>query len=162
MDKSDNKTVYVSASVIMSKVLQDLGMTIVDFADACGVKYGRISDIVRGRTKKFTPVLVSEICAAFPQINKNYLYTGEGEALNNGYMAKTTLPGSSIPIINKQVNDLMQLQQELLNKQSLLLEKMEELHQREVKVTKRECDVQIRELKVMEKEARLLMNEKSA
>lgn len=156
----DNNTGYISASIIMSKVLQELGMTVADFSETCGVKYGRISDIVRGRTKKFTPVLVNEICSALPQINKNFLYTGEGDVLNKGYVAKTTLPGSSVPIINKQVNDLMKLQQELLNKQEMIIQKLEDLHQREIAVAQREYNVQLREyeyklmkLQTTEKEA---------
>lgn len=161
MDKLDNKTSYTSASIIMSKVLQDLGMTVVEFSDACGVKYGRISDIIRGRTKRFTPVLVNQICSAMPQINKNYLYTGEGEPIKSGYFSKTTLESSDVPIINKKVNDLMNLQQELLNLQSKLIKKMEELNERELKVTKREYDVSLRELKAIDKEAQKTM-EKTA
>lgn len=157
MDKLEKKASYISASIIMSKVLQDLGMTVVDFANACGVKYGRISDIIRGRTKKISPDLVNEICSAMPQVNKNYLYTGEGEALNNGYFAKTTLESSDIPIINKKVNDLMNLQQELLNLQTKLMEKMEELTKREIAVTKKEFEVRERELKAIDNEAQKRM-----
>ena len=157
----ENEAGYVSASIIMSKVLQELDMTVVEFSEACGVKYGRISDIVRGRTKKFTPVLVNEICSAIPQINKSYLYTGEGDVLNKGYVAKTTLPGSSVPIINKQVNDLMKLQQELLNKQEVIIQKLEDLHQRELAVTKREYDVSQRELRIIEREANVAMCNKT-
>lgn len=162
MDKRELSTGFVNASSVMSKVLQELDMSVTDFANSCGVSYNRISDILRGRTKKFTPALVNTICDALPQISKTFLYTGEGEVLEEGYVSKTSLPSSPNAIINKKVNELMRLQQDLLNKQTELFNKMQELAQKEVELTAREHEVKARELNVIQREANLLGKGKSA
>ena len=157
MNNIERATGFVNASCVMSNVLQTLGLTVRQFSEGCGVSYNRISDVVRGRTKKLTPVLVSIMCEAYPQLNKTYLYTGEGNILEDGYMSKTDIHSSSNAIVDKKVSELMRLQQELLNMQKELITRMDEVSKREVAVTKRECDVKIRELAVIEKEAKIEM-----
>nr|DAG54604.1 MAG TPA: protein-turn-helix DNA binding protein [Caudoviricetes sp.] len=162
MDKRKVMASYANASSIMQKVLQTLDMSVVDFSNACGVSYNRISDIVRGRTKKLTTVLINIICEAFPQIEKNFLYTGEGEVLVEGYLSKTQLKCSPNATVDLQVNELMKLQQGLLNMQTKIINKMNELNQKEAELIKREEQVKYRELKVIEKENMLLSKGKSA
>lgn len=157
MDKRELSCGFVNASSILSKVLQTLGMSVTEFSNACKVSYTRISDVVRGRTKKLTPELINLICDAFPQINKTYLYTGDGDVLIEGYVSKTELESSKNVTINKNVNDLLKLQQELINKQTAIINKLEELSKREIEVSRREVIVKQRELAVMEKEAALEM-----
>lgn len=154
---SSNLPIGYNVSTVMSKVLQALDMTVTEFSEAVGVSYGRISDVLRGRTKKLTPVLVNTICDALPQINKGFLYTGEGDVLIDGYVSTTTFANSKDPVVNRKVNDLLRLQQQLINLQATLLKKLDEVSSREVSVTQRECNVKIRELKVIEKEAKLQM-----
>lgn len=63
---------------IINEVLQEVGMTAPKFAEVLGINYQRIFDLMRGRTKKFNPGIANLICEKFPQINKSYLFTGEG------------------------------------------------------------------------------------
>lgn len=162
MDKRKVMASYANASSIMQKVLQTLDMSVVDFSNACGVSYNRISDVIRGRTKKLTTVLINIICEAFPQINKNFMYTGEGEVMNEGYVSKTSLKCSQNATVDMQVNEIMKLQQGLLNMQTQIINKMQELSVKEAELIKREEQVKYRELKVMEKENMLLSKGKSA
>ena len=66
---------------IIKNVLEAVGMTAPKFAEALGINYQRIFDLQRGRTKKFNPNIAALICEKFPQINKSYLFTGEGSVL---------------------------------------------------------------------------------
>lgn len=63
---------------IINEVLREVGLTAPKFAEALGINYQRIFDLMRGRTKKFNPGIANLICEKFPQINKSYLFTGEG------------------------------------------------------------------------------------
>ena len=63
---------------IIAEVLETVGLNGPKFAEAIGVNYQRIFDLQRGRTKKFSPNVVALICERFPQINKSFLFTGEG------------------------------------------------------------------------------------
>ena len=66
---------------IIAKVLETLGMNAPKFAEALGINYQRIFDLQRGRTKKINPNVAALICETFPQINKSFLFTGEGPVL---------------------------------------------------------------------------------
>lgn len=81
MKESEKADRNVDARAIIEAVLNHVGMRAPSFAKAIGINYQRIFDLQSGRTKKFNPGVVNLICARFPEINKTYLYTGEGNLI---------------------------------------------------------------------------------
>lgn len=62
------------------KVFLDyLDMTNSQFADACGIPRPSLSQLLSGRNKKISDVLVGQIHSAFPQLSVLWLLFGEGE-----------------------------------------------------------------------------------
>lgn len=154
MKESEKVDKNCNAREIIANVLKELDMNAPSFAKATGIAYQRIFDLQRGRTKKFNPGVVNMICEAFPQINKAYLYTGEGSVLNRGVQIELEkTPGSSVSIddvakmlnkvldISKQVNEK---DKEITEKYQLLLEKERELMEREIAIVKKEAELEAR------------------
>lgn len=81
MKDSEKADRNVDAKSIVISVMDALGVNAPAFAEAIGINYQRVYDLMRGRTKKFNPGVVNLICSAYPQVNEAYLYTGKGEVL---------------------------------------------------------------------------------
>lgn len=148
MKDSEKADRNVDAKAIIKAVLTHVGMRAPSFAKAIGINYQRVFDLQNGRTKKFNPGVVNLICARFPEINKMYLYTGEGSL---------TLPDAEIPsapatIAPTQFN-------ELLSMQSKMMQMMQSLTEREAKLQERINDFQDRERELMEREQELMRRE---
>lgn len=134
----------VDARAIINAVLAHAGMRAPSFAKAIGINYQRIFDLQNGRTKKFNPGVVNLICARFPEINKTYLYTGEGELVNSDYQEILT-PGSGP---STQLSELIKMQQKLMNM-------LQSITDRESQLMERLLDVQERERLLNEREIAL-------
>lgn len=148
-EKAENN---VDAKVIITEVLNAVGMNAPTFAGKIGINYQRIFDLQRGRTKKFNPGVVNLICKAFPQINKTYLYTGEGPVLlptDEGPKTETVDMNGMISM-SQQVIDLFQQTvtrvQELQDKAAELAEKERKLWEKEIELVRREAEVEKREI----------------
>lgn len=156
MKESEKADKNVNAREIIANVLKELDMNAPSFATATGISYQRIFDLQRGRTKKFNPGVVNMICAAFPSINKTYLYTGEGsvmvngkpQELDNSIGAGVASPSEIANMLNKvldlskQVSDKEKAVEERIHK---LIEKERELLTKEVELAKREIEIEKRE-----------------
>ena len=149
-EKAENN---VDAKVIIAEVLAAVGLNAPTFAGKLGINYQRIFDLQRGRTKKFNPGIVNLICQKFPQINKTYLYTGEGPVL----LPQEDLPAqhervdmNGMIAMSQQVIDLFQQTvarvQELQDKAAELAERERLLWQKEIELVKREAEVEKREI----------------
>lgn len=142
MKESEYAENNVDAKVIIAKVLETLKLKNADFAAATGIAYQRVYDLVRGRTKKFNPGVVNKIIAAFPQIRKEYLYTGEGPVLQSEIQVS---PASQLP---KEPSELLsrvlELQTELLSRMERLTEREAELHRREIELMRKETEINTR------------------
>ena len=147
MNKSEYAENNVDAKVIIAHVLETLEMNAPAFSTATGIAYQRIYDLQRGRTKKFNPGVVNMIIAAFPQIRKEYLYTGDGPVLN------TDVPADLIGNpISKDASALIErslkLQEDLMAKAERLSDKEEQLHQKEIELLKREHEIELMRAKL--------------
>lgn len=71
----------MTGSEIISLILNDLSIKAPTFAKNIGVKYQRILDIQNGKTKRISPTVSDLIIETYPQYNRNWLLTGEGEML---------------------------------------------------------------------------------
>lgn len=155
--KDDEKVANnIDVVTIIENVLKALGVNAPTFSKKVGVNYQRIFDLQRGRTKKFNPGMVTKITEAYPQINKHYLYSGEGPVLldvpdselnRNSSMNSNNL--SEFVGMSSKILDLFeQLQEkdrELSGKASLLLQKESQLNERERMLNEREHNLNTRE-----------------
>jgi len=142
MKESEYAQNNVDAKVIIAKLLDTMQMNASAFSIATGIAYQRIYDLQRGRTKKFNPGVVNMIVAAFPQVRKEFLYTGEGPVLLSDVPADLIQnPASYDPagILAKA----MQMQSDLMEKAERLLEKEAELNKREIELMRREHEIEL-------------------
>ena len=72
-----------SGKEVISLILKELGIKAPTFANSIGVKYQRILDIQNGKTKKVSPIVADAIIEKYPQFNRIWLLTGEGEMLKD-------------------------------------------------------------------------------
>ena len=157
MKESEKTENCIDAKVIIQKVLDALDMKAPTFAEQVGVSYMRIFDLQRGRTKKFNPNMVQSICNRFPQISKNFLYTGEGplfiedekpELPKKPAQKELFSPEAAQPTVERVLSLLEKLQQKdeyITEKMQKLQEWERELMQREIDLAKRENDLSLRE-----------------
>lgn len=61
--------------------MEEMGLTNSQFADQCGIPRPSLSQILTGRNKKISDVIVGQIHAAFPRLSVLWLLFGEGEML---------------------------------------------------------------------------------
>lgn len=143
MKESEYAQNNVDAKVIIAQVLDTLQMNAPAFSTATGIAYQRIYDLQRGRTKKFNPGVVNMIVAAFPQVRKEFLYTGEGPVLSSDIPAdliqNPVAGGEATAILTKA----MQMQSDLMEKAERLLAKEAELNKREVELMRREHELDL-------------------
>ena len=145
MKKSEYAENNVDAKAIIAAVLDTLDMNAPAFATATGISYQRIYDLQRGRTKKFNPGVVNMIVAAFPQVRKEYLYTGVGPVLMSNVPADLiTNPMAGVDA-QALLSKTMKMQSELLEKAERLADKERQLHEKEVELLRREYELQMRE-----------------
>lgn len=57
------------------------GITNSQFADACGIPRPSLSQILTGRNKKISDVLIGQIHRTYPEINVMWLLFGEGDMI---------------------------------------------------------------------------------
>lgn len=137
---------------IIKNVLEAVGLTAPKFAEALGINYQRIFDLQRGRTKKFNPNVAALICEKFPQINKSYLFTGEGSVTNEPAepaVEETTpiepQPISGVPDIGTLFHRVADMLDSVLKRSAKLNEFERQLNEREAELNARELDLEQRE-----------------
>lgn len=143
MKESEKADRNVDAKAIIDAVLKHVGMKAPTFAKEIGINYQRIFDLTNGRTKKFNPGVVNLICERFPEISKNFLYTGEGDIVaQNVGSAGGAAPLSEVMAMSRQ---LMTLFQSVSEKENRITQMMTELNERERELNERERDLNERE-----------------
>lgn len=151
MKESERADRNVDARAIIEAVLNHVGMRAPSFAKAIGINYQRIFDLQSGRTKKFNPGVVNLICAKFPEINKTYLYTGEGSLTLNGVENDATVqipgagPSSQLAEMLAMQHKLMEMFKSLTDREANLNERLVELQERERDLNDREAELDKRE-----------------
>lgn len=61
--------------------IDEMGLTNSQFADQCGIPRPSLSQLLTGRNKKISDVIVGQIHAAFPRLSVLWLLFGEGDML---------------------------------------------------------------------------------
>jgi len=140
---------------IIDEVLKEVGLTAPKFAEALGVNYQRIFDLMRGRTKKFNPGIANLICKKFPQINKSYLFTGEGSVSvisevdeeETKIELKSTEPvqDGGLADISGILHRVVDMLADVNARSAQLYEFERQLNEREAALNARELDIEQRE-----------------
>lgn len=74
---------------IIIKLLDYSKLNVKQFSEKLGMKRGQaIYDIMSGKTRRISEKLANQIISEFPEINKVWLLTGEGEMLKNVALAE--------------------------------------------------------------------------
>lgn len=67
---------------MIDRILSELSLKASAFARSIGVHPTQIYDLQSGKTKSISPAMARKILTVYPQFNKLWLLTGEGEMLN--------------------------------------------------------------------------------
>ncbi|MDE7402603.1 MAG: helix-turn-helix domain-containing protein [Muribaculaceae bacterium] len=70
-----------NAAIRLKGFIEHLGLSYSVFADECGVPRPSLSQILSGRNKKISDVLIRQIHQAFPELSISWLLFGEGNML---------------------------------------------------------------------------------
>ena len=136
---------------IIANVLQAVGMNGPGFAKAIGLPYTVVYNLQSGRTKKFRPAIADPMVKAFPRLNLEYLYTGDGEVLKEEVPSETErvskFAGSLVSIV--------ELQQKIFDKLDELGKKENELNEKERKLNLKELELIKRENECHKQESKL-------
>lgn len=155
----------MDATIIIDRVLKAVGLNAPTFAKTIGVNYQRIFDLQRGRVKKFHPEIVRKIIEKWPNMNANFIYTGEGEVMLK--------PGEPVPqpsieeMVNGAVVKILDTEEfksrlKLVDEREQILNKRENmLAEREAKVTSMYSELIERDKELREKEKKLVELERS-
>lgn len=72
------------------------GITSTQFADMCGIPRPSLSQLLSGRNKKVSDIIISQIHKGFPDLSINWLLFGEGPVrTGNVYKSGAGVSGSS-------------------------------------------------------------------
>lgn len=64
--------------------IDEKGLTSTRFADLCKIPRPSISQLLNGRNKKISDILVGQIHQAFPELSVMWLLFGEGDMIQSG------------------------------------------------------------------------------
>lgn len=84
-----------NVSIRLKVAIQDLGITASEFAEKCGISRATLSQLLTGRNKKISDVIISQIHAAYPDLSIMWLLFNEGEAWPHQKPVGGGMPDSS-------------------------------------------------------------------
>lgn len=153
---------------IIREILAEVGLSAPKFADALGIGYQRVFDLMRGRTKKFNPGIVKLICEKFPQFNPGYLTTGMGTLLLPGFEPRQmSLETEDPPSADahdhsdSQETDIHTLFHRVLDMLDQINKRSAELNEFERELNEREAELNAREVDIAQREADLGIEKKT-
>lgn len=97
-------------SDIINKLLIYSKLNAKSFSEKIGLERPQaIYDILKGKTKSISLAMQDKILSVFPELNRTWLMTGEGEMLKGGTQGEAggvTMPASVWNVIEKQAESL--------------------------------------------------------
>lgn len=88
---------------VILKLLDYSKLNAKQFSEKLGMKRGQaIYDIISGKTKRISEKLANQIISEFPEINRTWLLTGEGEMLKN---TSAVAESHSISIAGEEIKE---------------------------------------------------------
>ena len=70
-----------NVAIRLKGFIDEMGLTNSQFADQCGIPRPSLSQILTGRNKKISDVIVGQIHTAYPRLSVLWLLFGEGDML---------------------------------------------------------------------------------
>lgn len=70
-----------NVAIRLKGFIEEMGLTNSQFADTCGIPRPSLSQILTGRNKKISDVIVGQIHQAYPELSVLWLLFGEGPML---------------------------------------------------------------------------------
>ena len=70
-----------NVAIRLKGFIEQSGLTYSQFADKCGIPRPSLSQIISGRNKKISDVIVGQIHQAFPELSVLWLLFGEGSMI---------------------------------------------------------------------------------
>lgn len=70
-----------NVAIRLKDFIEEMGLTNSQFADQCGIPRPSLSQILTGRNKKISDVIVGQIHHAFPNLSVLWLLFGEGSMI---------------------------------------------------------------------------------
>ncbi len=139
----------MNGNEIISLILNDLGIKAPTFAKNIGLKYQRILDIQSGKTKKISPAVANSIVERYPQFNKVWILTGEGDMRVSGMVIQQGTGNINGSVIENSSFDnrqyfsdspdvlraqIEQLEQLILEKEARLAEKDKQIAEKDKQI----------------------------
>lgn len=84
-----------NVAIRLKGFIDEMGLTNSQFADTCGIPRPSLSQILSGRNKKISDVIVGQIHMAFPQLSVLWLLFGEGDMLMSSPVASSSASSAS-------------------------------------------------------------------
>lgn len=108
-----------NVAIRLKGFIQALGVTNSQFADKCGIPRPSLSQLLGGRNKKISDVIVGQIHQAYPEMNVLWLLFGEGPMMVGSNFGFSSFENQNSSQINKNIlSDNLESQPGTINFQS--------------------------------------------
>lgn len=100
-------------------LIDNLGLTISQFADKCDIPRPTLSQLLSGRNKKISNLLIEQIHVAYPALSVTWLMFGEGIMWIDGTDSNSSANSPQKPLnCQEETNDSAPIEQEEKNRQN--------------------------------------------
>lgn len=108
-----------NVAIRLKGFIQALGVTNSQFADKCGIPRPSLSQLLGGRNKKISDVIVGQIHQAYPEMNVLWLLFGEGAMMVGSNSGFSSFENQNSLQVNKNIqSDNLESQPGTINFQS--------------------------------------------
>lgn len=109
-----------NVAIRLKGFIQSQGLTNSQFADNCGIPRPSLSQLLGGRNKKISDVIVGQIHKAYPELSVLWLMFGEGKMMVDNRVTEASKPQADRNIGQEGIMapDLFADNAELLNNES--------------------------------------------
>lgn len=114
---------FLDAYQIICKILAFYKINSKQFCTKIGVNLTYVNDAKNKKTKKITNDVADKILSHYPELNRIWLITGEGEMFSNGNITNTAIGNNNAgDIIQGQTVEVSKTRDELLQSQQRTIE----------------------------------------
>ncbi|MGN0237794.1 MAG: helix-turn-helix domain-containing protein [Lepagella sp.] len=94
-----------NVAIRLKGFIESRGLTHSQFADTCSIPRPTLSQLMSGRNKKVSDLVVGQIHKAFPELSVLWLLFGEGEMIDNSANSSQTVGEKSL--FDDEIPELM-------------------------------------------------------
>ncbi len=118
-----NSRKFLDAYQIISEILAFYKINSKQFCTKIGVNLTYVNDAKNKKTKKITNDVADKILSHYPELNRIWLITGEGEMFSRGNITNTAIGNNNAgDIIQGQTVEVSKTRDELLQSQQRTIE----------------------------------------